>query len=338
MPVITGILGITAALLSAGTASAAEFSDVQAGTALHAAVTELRSRGVVQGYDDGTFRPNQQVNRAEAVKMIVAPLLEEKEILAVDRSAYDDVPGGVWFLPFVEYARGTLGIIDSPPKQKQFRPADSVLEAEFFKILLLAYGEDVQGSYAEIRSPLAVDVTSADEWYYPYMRLALAHSLLISDTEGNKLNPGKTLTRGDVAIFVFRYLMHRDGRRTQALLSAAEQEIIVVLNNLEKNLNEAQYASHRSLLHARGAHSERPDESIVQGALKISEAFVALVDAYELGVRAQYDGATEKAGEAWNLAQRATELSTDLQSLGDQVKEIAHSMADSAREKKAEKE
>src|SRR3989344_8997908 len=49
------------------------FLDVSPLHPAYPAVEYLKSTGVLQGYADGTFRPDAKVNRAEATKIIVAP-------------------------------------------------------------------------------------------------------------------------------------------------------------------------------------------------------------------------------------------------------------------------
>ena len=56
------------------------FSDVSTENPLHEAVTYLKERNIIQGYDDGTFKPYQEVNRAEAIKMLIAPLVNQSEL------------------------------------------------------------------------------------------------------------------------------------------------------------------------------------------------------------------------------------------------------------------
>ena len=73
-------------------------------------------------------------------------------------------------------------------------------------------------------------------------------------------------------------------------------------------------------------------EPIVQGALKISEAFRALVRAYRSGIAQDYKQVAKLAGDAWNLAARARELAPNLAGIADQVQKIAKGMADSARQ------
>jgi len=146
------------------------------------------------------------------------------------------------------------------------------------------------------------------------------------------LHPDRALTRGDCALILHRFLMYKQGRRTQALLSEAESEIIIILGALEKNdIVTAEHASARGLLAARGAHLSKPDEPIVQGALKTAEAFRALVRAYRAGLNKDYAQVIKLTGDAWNLGARAKELAPSLASISDQVQKIAKGMADSAR-------
>ena len=131
--------------------------------------------------------------------------------------------------------------------------------------------------------------------------------------------------------------MFRAGRRTQALLSETETEIVLVLNLLNpESIDQAEFASARALLAARGANAAAPDESIVQGALKITEAFRAIVRAFRAGLNKQLDETIRLAGEAWTLAARGAELNPSLSNLSTQVQDIAKKLADGARQAKAQ--
>ncbi|QQR83104.1 S-layer homology domain-containing protein [Candidatus Peregrinibacteria bacterium] len=75
---------------------AASFTDVPSSHPNYQAITYLQDQGVVEGYDDGTFQPNRQVNRAEALKIILlasdifVPEISEQAI-------FPDVPHDVWY-------------------------------------------------------------------------------------------------------------------------------------------------------------------------------------------------------------------------------------------------
>jgi hypothetical protein len=309
------------------------FKDIPADSPVAEAAEYLRSVGVVSGYSDGTFRPNLKVNRAEALKLIIAPLLKVEALAQLTATPFSDVKPGDWYLPYVEAARQNA-IIDGPPGKTTFSGTQPVKKMEFIKMLLLAYRLD-PNSYSEIRLPLSSDVTDPSAWYYPYLRYAITTSMTMVTKDGT-LDPGRELTRGDTALLLYRFLMYRSGKRTQALLSEAESEIIVVLGSLkENNPLQAEYASARALLAARGAHASAPNQPIVQGALKITEAFRAIVRAYRSGITQQFDETIRLCGDAWNLATRAKELSPNLATLSDQVQALAKNLADSARAAKA---
>lgn len=306
------------------------FSDVQPNSSLAEAVTFLRTQNVITGYPDNTFRPDQKVNRAEAIKLVIAPLVKPEALATVKDSVYADVGPGDWFMPYVEAARQN-GIIDGPPAKTEFFGARPVLKAEFIKMLVQANKIDAASAFGEIRLPLTEDVTNPDEWYYPYMRFAISSSMTMVNTDG-ALNPGRELTRGDTALLLYRLMMYRMGRRTQSLLSEAESEILLILQTLrDNNIVQAEYASARALLSARGAHLSAPNEPIVQGALKVTESFRALVRAYRAGLAQEFEETIRLSGEAWNLAARGKELSPTLVNLTDQVQTLAKGMADSAR-------
>ena len=65
------------------------FSDVPAGAWYEDAVLKCAAAGIVTGYTDGTFRPNQNVKRGEATVMLARALGIDPD-LKVDLSAYKD--------------------------------------------------------------------------------------------------------------------------------------------------------------------------------------------------------------------------------------------------------
>ncbi len=334
--VVVAILATS--VLSPGMAYAEQsFTDIPPDHDAHEAVEFLKSANVISGYEDGTFRPDQKVNRAEALKLIIAPLHKPDQILAAKAgvSAFSDVANDAWYKPYVEIAR-TSGVIDGPPTKTAFNGAHPVLKVEFLKMVDQAFSADAKISFSEIRLPLSKDVTNPDEWYYPYLRYGITSSMTMIGDDGT-FNPAGELTRADSAILLHRSIMYSQGRRTQALLAEAEYEIRTIPDLLKKqDIIEAEYASARALLAARGAHKSKPDETIVQGAVKATEAFRALVRGYRAELTQNYDETIRLAGDAWNLGARTKELAPELSEIADQVQLIAKRMADDARVKKAE--
>lgn len=60
--------------------------------------------GVVQGYSDGSFKPNQGVNRVEFLKMMFATVDVSIDPV-VTEDPYEDVNNLSWYAPYVQYAK-----------------------------------------------------------------------------------------------------------------------------------------------------------------------------------------------------------------------------------------
>jgi hypothetical protein len=97
-------------------------------------VTYLNEIGVIEGYEDGTFRPDQQVSRAEAVKMLIyIKLLQDTDISDV-LNPFSDVFLEDWFhnVVMVSYK---LGIVEGY-EDGTFRPNNAITRAEFTKVFV----------------------------------------------------------------------------------------------------------------------------------------------------------------------------------------------------------
>jgi hypothetical protein len=297
-------------------------------------VEYLKAKGIIGGYADGTFKPGNKVKRAEALKIIVAAVAADK-VQQGGGSVYTDVPADAWYAPYIMVAQSNLAIIDGPPKTTTFRPEANISKVEFLKLLFGAYKVDTASAYSEIKLPLASDVMDNAAWFYPYIRYAISASVTMVSPDG-KLNPAAELTRGNIAEMMYRYLTYRDGLRLQALLSEAETELVNVMQMIEgKDVVQAELASARALLAARGANTSRADLTLVQGALKITEAFRALVRGYRAGAEGRLDDVIALAKDAYGKADAAAKIAPSLTDLVKQLQTIAGNMANEARTLKA---
>ena len=86
----------------------AAFSDVGDDNTYKDAITTLTKLKVIDGYEDGTFKPDGQITRAEFTKLIVF-ILGYKD-LAYDSSDFTDVDASHWAKNYIQTAYN-LGII-----------------------------------------------------------------------------------------------------------------------------------------------------------------------------------------------------------------------------------
>lgn len=325
---IRSLTGCLALLCLPAVAMAAQqsFTDVPANHPTFAAAEYLKANGMLDGYDDGTFRPDQPVNRAEVMKIIASQRMTMAASDTQSGSVFRDVPAGAWFAPYVRQSYA-LRLIDGPPATYSFFPTRPVTRAEFLKMLLLAYDTDPRSSYGELTFPLAEDVADAGTWYYPYVRYALTASMLTA--RNGRLEPASELTRGDIADMLYRFLLYRQGKRTQTLLSVTESETLTALRLIESGaIDDAHQAAGRAILASRGALTSHPDDGAVKSGVKTAEAAMALARA----ARSKADGDRQKAIDqgttAWLLGVKAKEFSASFNPIVTQVQEAATEMVE----------
>lgn len=77
-------------------AQANPFSDITKDYWGYNAIVEMSAQKVVNGYEDGTFKPGNPITRAEFVKLIVS-------VAGIDTAdaEFEDVPSDAWYAPYV---------------------------------------------------------------------------------------------------------------------------------------------------------------------------------------------------------------------------------------------
>lgn len=322
-----GILSASAVPVTAF--AAPSFSDIPAGNPHYGAVEYLKDLQILQGYEDGTFRLEQTVNRAEMVKIIIGSVGGSGSSAVPVAPWFRDVPSASWFAPYVADAV-KAGLIDQPSTQSSFRPQDPVTKAETLKMLFTAYGIDALTSYGEISYPLATDTSSASDWFYPYLRYGLTASVVQAD-EG-LLQPGNVMTRGQTADLLYRFLLYREGKQTQTLLSMTENEVLNALQLTDSAPEAARQAAARAILSARGALASRPDDAVAKAGVKTAEGAMALAEAAAAAAVGDSSKAVDRASTAWHLGNKAMEFSSALRALNLQLQSAATNVADKARQ------
>lgn len=329
---IARLIGTFALLALPVMASAASFTDITADSPVYAAAEYLKANGILQGYDDGTFRPDQPVNRAEVIKVIVLNRVSLNDLQTASGTSanFRDVTTDQWFAPYVAQAYSKLRIIDGPPTTYTFAPDRPVTRAEFLKMLLLAYEADPVSSYGELTYPLSQDTTDNATWFYPYIRYALTASVITPQDE--KLEPGEQLTRGDIAQMLYRFLLYREGKRTQTLLSVTENETTNALRFLETDATDnAAHAAARAILASRGALFSQPNDNTVKSAVKTAEAIMTLVKATNALQSGDKAKALDASSTAWHLGEKAKSFSSAFDAIIKQIQSAAAKVADAAR-------
>jgi uncharacterized protein YkwD len=154
------------------------------GHAYETAVRYLEDNEIIEGYSDGSYKPDQTVNRAEFTKIIVGAKLGSNPTSSA-ADCFPDVPSNEWYASYVCYAKNA-GIIGGYP-DGYFRPSNTINLAEAAKILV---------NTLEVEKP---DVES-DIWYREYIETLQNNSYLPNSFTAID----QSVDRGEMAEMVWR--------------------------------------------------------------------------------------------------------------------------------------
>lgn len=148
-------------------------------------LAQLAEYRIFTGDQNGNLRLDDNINRAEAAKMICTIL--GMDAMTNISSSFPDVAPGHWAEGWIEMAKG-LGIVNGDDNGN-FRPFDPVTNEEYIKMLVVAMGFEPM---AEARGG------------FPAGYIAIANTYAI--TEGMQFPVNQAAKRGDVAVMTYRSL------------------------------------------------------------------------------------------------------------------------------------
>jgi hypothetical protein len=181
------------------------FSDITNDHINSRAINALTKKNVFSGYEDGTFGPEKNVNRAELTKMIVPPSIYlHKNIF---RNCFLDVKEE-WFARYVCYAKAR-GVIEGY-EDGNFQPSKIVNRAEALKLIVGTAATEKVSKEELLKDNFVEDVSSTD-WYAPYFIYADNRNLLDKNHatwvgEKYKYHPGEPITRQELAELIYRIM------------------------------------------------------------------------------------------------------------------------------------
>jgi len=175
------------------------FTDVNSANPYYTAILDLQARGIISGYPDGSFKPDQSVNRVEALKIILNSAQINSSSSNVVAS-FSDIDTTQWYMPFLNKAV-ELKIVQGYP-DGSFKPTQTVNLAENLKMLLNARGVDTV-SIVVTTDPFA-DV-GKNEWYAKFAQYAKDKKLIDADAE-NRIFPAQGMSRGKLAELAYRLI------------------------------------------------------------------------------------------------------------------------------------
>lgn len=206
---------------SAATSSAKTFSDVDDNEIYKTGIEFLASKGIVNGYPDGTYKPLITLNRAEMLKIIAggsAKLnnLPEDEFDAYSsQNCFSDVKANQWFTKYVCYAKDK-GWVEGYENGKYFRPSQNVTFVESLKITY----KGMNISYNENATP----------WYKDLVELSSTKNLIPHTIKSFDEN----LKRNQMADMIARMIKFNEGEEILEEYLGNRADIVVTYETISK--------------------------------------------------------------------------------------------------------
>ena len=157
-------------------------------------IIELSNLGIVQGYPDGSFRPENPVTRAEMLKMVMmASMIQPLPDHDNPNLYFVDLDG--WQAEWVNTAY-TLGIVDG--YGSYYAPNNPVNRAEGVKLTLASFGifpgEIPQSSFSDVHG-----------WMVPWVEVAYGLGIIDMSPDG-RFYPESAMTRGMAAMVIVKMM------------------------------------------------------------------------------------------------------------------------------------
>ena len=186
-------------VFAAGTTSKTGFSDVNESTAEGQAIVKMYEAGYIKGYEDGTFKPDGNITRAELTRIFnqVFGYKADEEKLKTVKNFADNNENDAWYYNDVRIAQSN-GYINGFG-DNTFRPKDNFTRQQTCVVLAQA---------AKLPTEVKDDIKITDEvsqWAESYVKRAISAGAF-SLEKNETFRATDNITRGEVCLALAKYI------------------------------------------------------------------------------------------------------------------------------------
>ena len=162
----------------------------------HNCITALLNQGIIQGYEDGSIRPENMITRAEA-SVVVGKALGLREIGDENSKYADRLPS--WAKGYI-LALTEKGVLEGYD-DRQFRPDQYITREEMTKVLILAFNK-------KMNSNLELEFTDREDigsWALEYVKSGVSEKI-IEGYADDTFRPKNNITRAEAFTIICKLL------------------------------------------------------------------------------------------------------------------------------------
>lgn len=169
----------------------ADFSDVLDTTRYAEDIRFIAKQGFIQGYGDGTFRPEQSITRAEFTKILLLSTFPLEKIADCTNISFPDAAPGEWYISYLCFAKQE-GIVKGF-LNGTFGPNEDIIYSAAAKIIvntLLEKQEEQEG----------------EDWWHPFSQSLSEKNAVPPTVKGGN----HRVTRGEMAYMIAVLLREKE--------------------------------------------------------------------------------------------------------------------------------
>jgi len=172
------------------------YSDVLSSHWAYDYIEYLTAQGVISGYSDGTFRPSNNIKRAEFAKVICEA--QGWDLLDPEISSFPDVSKTHWAYQYIETAKayGAIGGYEDGT----FKPDDYITRAEISKMITISAGLTINASGTPFPD------VSTFYWAYQYI-MTCRNNNIIDGYDDGTFKSSNSASRAEASTMIYRMLI-----------------------------------------------------------------------------------------------------------------------------------
>jgi len=252
--------------------TALAFSDVPEDHPNYTAINYLKDNNIIQGYEDGTFRPDNPINRVEILKVLL--LGSNVQTSNNPNLTYSDTDNSQWYAPFLGTA-DEMDIVAGYP-DGTYKPLQTVNLVEALKMIYKTHYQ------VNDLTPITIayqdgpyNDTKGENWFNFYLWAGRYENLIGPDRNGN-INPSKELTRADLAELMYRRAWLNEQNDRKALFD--DTPLKSYRTELQLDNLDVDNGSDRFDFEADWTDIDFPSSDIWLGSLAINNYWTRSVD------------------------------------------------------------
>lgn len=195
------------------------YLDVDSSVKYQEAIDFITDQKIVNGYSDGTYKPNNYLNRAELLKIVMEAYFGSEKFLLIDEhskdTCFNDVSPNEWYTKYICGAK-SFGIIQGYI-DNTFKPDKYISLVEALKIVLKTFNFSYK-----------VEILP---WYYDLIDVASQYNFIPLDF----VDFNQNVNRGQMADIITRILKYNAGELATYL--GSKKDIRVTYESLESHVD-----------------------------------------------------------------------------------------------------